>query len=210
MRFTSAARSVCTLAVVACGGSGNGGTNPPPPATVQIVSLSRLTALLEPSETVTITATPRDGSGNALSGKTVTWAASPSGTVTLTPSGSSVTVTGGAPGQATVTATVDQVTSSPLTVTVSSTISTTADVSVGSGGNVFSPDQADIKSGGTVTYTWAAGPHNVTFSNPPAAVPNSGDKLSGATFVVTFPQAGVYNYQCTIHSGMNGTITVHP
>jgi plastocyanin len=211
MRFTSLALSVCTLAALACGGAGDGGTNPPPPATVQVVSLSRLTALVEPSETVTISAIPRDGSGNALSGKTVTWAANPStGVVTLTPNGSSVTVTGGTPGQATITATVDQVTSSPLTVTVSSTMPTSADVSVGSGGDVFSPDQADIKSGGTVTYTWAAGPHNVTFSNPPATVPNSGDKLSGATFVVTFPQAGVYNYQCTIHPGMKGTVTVHP
>lgn len=211
MRLASVALSVCTLAAVACGGGGGGGTNPPPPATVQSVVLSRTSALLEPTETVTITATPRDASGNALSGKTVSWTANPSsGTVSLTPSGSSATITGTTAGSAQITATVDQVASSPLTVTVSNNIPTTADVSVGSGGNVFSPDQTDIKSGGTVTYTWAGGPHNVTFSNPPATVPNSGDKTSGGTFVVTFPQPGVYNYQCTIHAGMKGTVTVHP
>lgn len=207
VKFTSA---IGVVAVMACGGSGSGGTNPPPPPTVTSVSLSRTSALVEPNETVSITATPRDASGNALSGKTVTWAANPSsGTVTLTPNGSSVTVTGGTVGQATVTATVDQVTSTPMTVTVSNSIPTTADVSVGSGGNVFTPDQSDIKAGGTVTYTWAGGPHNVTFSSPPASVPNSGDMTSG-TFPVTFTQAGTYNYQCTIHAGMKGTVTVHP
>lgn len=209
MRLTSVALTAVLSAVAACGGSSDGGTTTPP-ATVQSVSLSQTTALLEPSETVTITATARDGSGNTISGKTVTWTANPtSGTVTLTPNGSSVTITGASVGQATITATVDQVNSTPMTVTVSNSIPTSADVSVGSGGNVFSPDQADIKSGGTVTYTWAGGPHNVTFTSTPASVPNSGDKTSG-TFVVTFPQAGTYSYQCTIHAGMKGTITVHP
>jgi plastocyanin len=199
------------LGIVGCGGSGgDGSTNPPPPPTVQVVSVSRTSALLEPNETVTITATPRDGSGNALAGKTVTWTANPSAnTVSLTPNGASVTITGIAVGSAQVTATVDNVSSTPIGVTVSNTIPTSADVSVGSGGDVFSPDQTDIKAGGTVTFTWAAGPHNVTFSAPPASVPNSGDRSSG-TFPVTFAQAGTYNYQCTIHAGMKGSVTVHP
>ena len=210
MRVLNLAPAFAVIAIVACGGGGDGGTNPPPPATVQSVSLSRTSALLEPSESVTLTATPRDGSGNALAGKAVTWSANPStGTVSLAPNGSSVTVTGSAVGQATITATVDQVSSTPMTVTVSNSIPTAADVSVGSGGNAFSPDQTDIKAGGTVTYTWAGGPHNVTFSSPPAPVANSGDRTSG-TFQVTFAQAGTYNYQCTIHAGMKGTVTVHP
>ena len=210
MRLMSVAAGLGVLATLGCGGSGDGGTTPPPPPTVQSVSLSRASALVEPNESATITATPRDGSGNALSGKTVTWSANPSaGTVSLTPNGASVVVTGSAVGQALITATVDNVNSTPMTVTVSNSIPTTADVSVGSGGDVFSPDQTDVKAGGTVTYTWAAGPHNVTFSNPPASVPNSGDRTSG-TFQVTFPTAGTYSYQCTIHAGMKGTVTVHP
>jgi plastocyanin len=212
MRVIHVGFAAAIAAVAACGGGGGSGgtTNPPPPPTVQTVSVSRSSALLEPNETVTITATPLDASGNALTGKTVTWSANPStGTVSLAPNGASVTITGSAVGQAQITATVDNVTSPPVAVTVSNSIPTAADVSVGSGGNVFSPTQTDIKAGGTVTYTWASGPHNVTFSAPPASVPNSGDQTSG-TFAVTFTQAGTYNYQCTIHSGMKGTVTVHP
>lgn len=209
MRSTSVALAAGLAAIAACGGGGGGGnTNPPPPPTVQSVSLSKTSALVEPSESVTITATPRDGSGNALSGKTVTWSANPSsGTVTLTSNGNSATVTGSAVGQAQITATVDQVSSAPLTVTVSNSIPTTADVSVGSGGNVFTPNQTDIKSGGTVTFTWAGGPHNVTFSN--SSIPSSSNQTTG-TFPVTFTQTGSYDYRCTIHAGMTGTVTVHP
>jgi plastocyanin len=112
-------------------------------------------------------------------------------------------------GDAQVTATVDQVSSSPAAVAVTNNIPTSGDVSVGSGGDVFTPNQIDVKAGGTVTFTWAAGPHNVTWTNTPTSVPNSGDKSSG-TFPVTFPQAGIYSYQCTIHSGMTGSVTVHP
>jgi plastocyanin len=212
MRLTSVVLAAGLSLIVACGGGGDGGsTNPPPPPTVQAVSLSKAAALLEPTEAITITATPRDGSGNPINGKTVNWAASPSsGTVTLTPNGNSVTITGSGVGQATITASVDQVTSTPMTVTVSNSIPATADVAVGSGGDVFSPNQVDIKAGGTVTYSWAAGPHNVTFISPPANVPNSGDQLSGYTLPVTFSKAGIYDYQCTIHPGMRGTVTVHP
>lgn len=212
MRLTSVALAAGISAITACGGSGDGGTTtPPPPPTVQIVSLSKSSALIEPSESVTITATPRDANGNALSGKTVSWSANPStGTVTLAPNGASVTITGSAAGQASVTATVDQISSTPMTVTVSNSIPTTANVAVGSGGDIFTPNQVDLKAGGTVTYSWAAGPHNVTFIAPPASVPNSGDQVAGYTFPVTFTTAGTYDYQCTIHAGMRGTITVHP
>lgn len=211
MRSMKLALAAGLSAMAACGGSGgDGGTTPPPPPTVNSVSLSQTSALVEPNESVTISATPRDASGNAISGKTVTWAANPpTGTVTLTPNNASVSITGAGVGQAQITATVDQVTSAPMVVNVSNSIATAAAVSVGDGGDLFSPDQVDIKSGGTVTYTWAAGPHNVTFSAPPATVPNSGDRSSGS-FQVTFPQAGTYNYQCTIHAGMRGTVTVHP
>ena len=57
--------------VAACGGGGGdsgGTTNPPPPATVSSVSLTRTSVLLKPTETTIITASPKDASGNALSG----------------------------------------------------------------------------------------------------------------------------------------------
>jgi plastocyanin len=48
--------------------------------------------------------------------------------------------------------------------------------------------------------------HNVTFST--AGVSGSGDKTSGGSFQKAFPNAGVFNYQCTNHPGMTGKVTV--
>jgi plastocyanin len=210
MRFAKIALTFATSSIVACGGSSSGGgTNPPPPGAVSSVSLNKTSALVKPSESVTLTATPKDANGTTLSGKTVIWTITPTtGTATLAASGSSATITGTADGVAHVKATVDQVASQDAAITVSSTIATSAQVSVGSGGDVFTPDQVDISSGGIVTFNWAAGPHNVTWGSTPASVPNSGDKSTGS-FQVTFPQAGTYNYECTVHPGMKGSVTVH-
>jgi plastocyanin len=77
---------------------------------------------------------------------------------------------------------------------------------VGVSDNTFSPASIVVSAGTTVTWTWAAGaaPHNVTFSDGN----NSGDKSTG-TFSRTFSTAGTFNYSCTLHSGMNGTVKVN-
>jgi plastocyanin len=71
--------------------------------------------------------------------------------------------------------------------------------------NSFSPSTRVVDAGTTVTFRWSAGAntHNVTFNDGPT----SPDQSSG-TFARTFAVAGSFPYQCTIHSGMNGTITV--
>src|SRR6185503_5111663 len=144
-------------AVAACGGGGGdsgGTTNPPPPATVSFVSLTRTNVLLKPSETTNITATPKDASGNALSGHAVTWTVVPAtGVASITPNGTSVTISGTANETATVTATSDSKTAD-VHVTVSNTIAASAEVAVGANGNAFTPGDVDIISGGTVTFTW--------------------------------------------------------
>jgi plastocyanin len=195
--------------VAACGGGGgSGGTNPPPVATVSFVSLTRTSILLKPSETTNITATPKDASGNALSGHAVTWTVvPPTGVASITPNGASVTISGTANGTATVTATSDSKTADAH-VTVSSTIPASADVAVGANGNAFTPADVDILSGGTVTFSWNGVTHNVTWLTTPASVQNIPDRSSGSVGV-TLNQAGTYNYHCTIHPGMDGTITVH-
>jgi plastocyanin len=197
--------------LAACGGSGGDGggtTNPPPPATVSSVSLTRTSVLLKPTESTTITATPKDASGNALSGHAVTWTVLPAtGVASITPNGASVTINGTANGTATVTATSDSKTAD-VHVTVSSTIAASAEVAVGANGNTFSPSDVDIISGGTVTFSWSGVTHNVTWLTTPASVQNISDRSSGSVGV-TLNQAGTYNYHCTLHAGMDGTITVH-
>ena len=57
------------------------------------------------------------------------------------------------------------------------------------------------------TVTWTNGdqvPHNVKFDDGPKS-----DNLSfGATFQRVFNDPGTYDYECTIHSGMVGRVTV--
>lgn len=197
--------------VAACGGGGgdNGGTtNPPPPATVSFVSLTRTNVLLKPTETTTITASPKDASGNTLSGHTVTWTVLPAtGVANITPNGASVTISATANGTATVTATSETKTAD-VRVTVTSSIPTAADVAVGANGNTFNPADVDVLAGSTVTFSWNGVTHNVTWQTTPASVPNITDRSTGSV-PVTLNQAGFYSYHCTLHAGMDGTITVH-
>lgn len=83
-------------------------------------------------------------------------------------------------------------------------------VSVGAGGNTFSPKFLTINVGDRVIWTRMGGIHNVqadddSFSN---GVPS----LSWTTFEHTFNSAGVVGYHCDAHgapgSGMFGSITV--
>ena len=69
---------------------------------VASVSVSPATASVQAGQAVQLTATPRDASGNALSGRTVTWASSNAAVATVSATGS---VSGVAAGSATITAT---------------------------------------------------------------------------------------------------------
>ena len=81
-----------------------------------------------------------------------------------------------------------------------------ANASVSTVGNSFSPVSVDITINGTVGFTFAA-LHNVTFGGgaAPANIPNT----SSGTVSRTFTAVGTFNYQCTLHGGMSGTVIVH-
>jgi plastocyanin len=210
MRHAKFIPLLLSCALAGCGGGGgNGGTNPPPTPVLTSVALSKTTASLRPTESTTITATPKDQNGNAMSGQTVDWTVAPtSGVVSISPSGASVTVTGTALGQATLTATVQQKVAN-ATITVQNSFPSSADIAVGSGGaNVFDPNAVDMAAGGTVNFNWSGVTHNVTWQSPPVSLANVGDRSSG-TVSFTLNTAGTYNFQCTLHPGMSGTITVH-
>ncbi len=73
----------------------------------------------------------------------------------------------------------------------------------------FTPPSATVAAGGTVTWNFNLGTHNVTWVS--GGFTNSGDKSSG-THQVTFPSAGTFQYYCSIHgtptTGMRGSVTV--
>ena len=125
-----------------------------------------------------------DSHGDATTGYTL-------GTGTAT---RSVTVTGGQ--QASVAAiTLNKTggTLPPLTATVA--MENTA----------FNPQNVEVRAGGTVRWTNNDQvQHNATGSN--FATANLGNGQSSAA--ITFSTAGTFNYSCTLHAGMNGTVTV--
>ena len=76
---------------------------------------------------------------------------------------------------------------------------------------LFSPTTQAAHLGQVVEWT-APGTttHTITFQSSDASCLSDAQLLPGATWEVKFTQAGTYAYKCTVHPGMNGTITVSP
>jgi len=72
--------------------------------------------------------------------------------------------------------------------------------------NAFTPSLVNLRSGGIVTWVWAdtTSQHNVTFNDP---LLSSQTQSSGLHSVV-FQTVGTFNYACTVHPGMTGSIVV--
>ena len=71
--------------------------------------------------------------------------------------------------------------------------------------NDFEPRTLTVNKGATVTWTFTGDlPHNVTDDRGAFA---SETKTEGE-YARTFEAAGVFYYYCTIHHGMQGTLTV--
>ena len=69
--------------------------------------------------------------------------------------------------------------------------------------NFFEPESAEVAAGDTVTWEWVGNePHNVNADDFKSDIQQEG------TFEHTFEEAGSYDYVCTIHPGMEGTIEV--
>ena len=72
----------------------------------------------------------------------------------------------------------------------------------------FQPATIHVKAGTTVTWIQKdSAPHTVTSTNP-AGLFASANLSQGQQFTFTFSKPGVYEYQCTIHPSMQGTVTV--
>jgi plastocyanin len=72
--------------------------------------------------------------------------------------------------------------------------------------NNFQPSATTVPVGTTVTWTWVGlDIHNVTFGG---GGPTSGDQSTGDTYQRAFNAAGTFNYSCSRHAGMNGSVTV--
>lgn len=71
----------------------------------------------------------------------------------------------------------------------------------------FDPAAITVSSGGVVQWINAGtAAHNVTFDANPELT--SGTMAGGDRYQVRFTRAGQYQYHCTFHPGMDGTVTV--
>jgi plastocyanin len=185
-----------------CGGDGGNGTGTGTPVfTTFTVAPSQATILV--NGTQALTATARDQNSAAMSGLTVTYASDDQTKATVTNAG---VVTGVAAGTARITATGTIGTVSKtaqVTITVTSTAPQTATVAA-TGSSTFDPASVTVARNGTVTWSFAI-EHNVNFgSGGPANIPNT----STGTVSRTFPNAGTFPYNCSLHPGMSGTVVV--
>lgn len=74
----------------------------------------------------------------------------------------------------------------------------------------FTPASVTVPLGSTVTWTFGAVPHNVTFSavaGRPTDIPGQNTNVAVGR---TFTQPGTFGYACTLHPGMAGSVTVSP
>jgi plastocyanin len=70
----------------------------------------------------------------------------------------------------------------------------------------FAPKTLTVKAGTTITWAnLGKAPHTVT-ANDDAF--DSGLKLTGETFTITFKTPGTFGYYCTLHPQMTGTVVV--
>ena len=115
----------------------------------------------------------------------------------LGPAAMSQSVTAGVPGLPT------------LTFNATATAPPTA-AAVTVANNFFNPSDVIVQTGGTVIWTWnsAGVEHNVTYMGDPTLLPQSSATQDGGMHSNTYGTAAEYRYFCSIHGGMEGTVTV--
>ena len=192
------------IAFAGCGGGGSGGgTTGPAVFTTLSVTPTSVNVVVQGTQNLTVSA--KDQNGAAMAGLTTTYQSNNVSIATVTAAG---VVTGVAVGSTTITVngTVGATTKSQTVNVTVATVGSSATVAATTSLQ-FQPSSVTITAGGTVTWNIGGTAHNVTFDN---AAPTGGDIATAANATVsrTFPTAGSYPYHCTIHGGMNGTVTV--
>lgn len=189
------------LAILAsCGGGDSSG--PAPSDGVASVIVTATTSSLQVGQTVQFSAEARNSKGALITAGQTAWSVAPSNIATITATG---LVTAVAAGNVTVTANIQNVTGNLAVAIVDAGIPSLATVSMP--GNSFSPFNVTIKRSGTVRFEFPSVPHNVIFTNKSGA-PDDIQVVASTTISRTFGTLGTFPYDCTIHPGMSGQVTV--
>jgi plastocyanin len=159
-----------------------------------------------------LSVTARDANNCPVSGIVVNWAIVTGGGMLSAPqsttSSSGVATMGDSVGTASpqvVRASASGLPNQDFTATVASQTPTSVDVALSN--NFYTPSDTAVQAGGTVTWTWNGTTHTLTFTSGPGTLPGETVQTTG-TKVITFNTVGRYGYHCTLHGGMDGTLTV--
>jgi len=170
-----------------------------------------------PSSQVTYTVQSRDSHGNPKGGVVIDWAVATGGgsitplqnTTQANGNASAQRTLGAGTGPQTATATANGLPATPtLTFTTTAALVTTIAVA----NNTFTPNSITVPINTTVTYEWQGTTlaHNVTFAGGTPGAPSDIPNRTTGSVQRTFTAQGTYNYECTNHPGMTGTVTVTP
>jgi plastocyanin len=194
------------LSVLAAGCGGDGGSGPEPRVltTLELTPATAGLFTVAPGNTVTLTVVPKDQDGQVMTGV---------GAPSFSTSNAAVATVGNAvvsavgPGTADISASLT-VGSETAAATMQVTVQQAAATALVTAPDLaYTPKTVDVQAGGEVT--WSVGPvgHTVTFTTPgaPAEIPYLEEQSESRTF----PTNGSFNYVCTIHPGMTGTVNVH-
>ena len=187
-----------TVLVAGCGGG-----DPASPTAVAAVQITTQLGTLRPGQTSQFSATAVNSLGNSIGNAgAVTWASSIPAVATVNSQGLVTALTSGT---TSITATIQNVQGTRV-VTV---------LAIGSGaivtmpGNSFIPFEVTIRVGEQVFFEFPQAIHNVIFENK-AGAPQDIQQTRNVTIARTFPVAGQFLYDCTLHPGMSGAVRVNP
>src|SRR5438876_4703772 len=207
---TSLAAGVATITATSEGKSGTAAVTV---TTVPVASLtvSPATANLQAGATAQLTATPKDASGNPLSGRVVTWSSDTPGVATVSSSG---LLTATAAGSATITATSEGTTAS-ATVTVTQVPVASVTVSPASASIVVGATQqltavTKDAAGATLTgrvVTWSASDASVAIVSSSGLVTG---RSAGSTIITATSEGKNGTSAITVTLVPVASVTVNP
>jgi plastocyanin len=192
------------LWVIAAAGACSGGDGSTASSAVAAVVITTASATLHAGETSHFTAIAVDAHGNDIANPgAVTWASASPSVATVSGNG---LVTAAAPGTTSITATIQGVVGTRL-MTV---LPPSAGAIVTMPGFSFVPFEVSVKKGEDVYFEFPREPHNVIFANAQGAPQDITLPQSNVTISRRFDVAGSFRYDCTLHPGMTGVVTVMP
>jgi plastocyanin len=200
---------IATLLIGAGAGAGcsDGGSGPGSGVltTVEVTPASPTLFTVAPGNTVVLAVVAKDQDGGVMSGAGAPTFSSANDAVANVGTDGTVTAAGAGTTEITASVTAGGVSKSGTT-TISVEVAG-ASKSVIAPEFEFQPATVDVSAGGTVTWSFEGIHHTVTFTT--AGAPEDVPLLQDGSATRTFPNNGVFEYRCSIHTSMAGVVRVH-